>query len=107
MTEGKCNNISYIASSHKLLVKLEVSNVGEVEVGKVDDGNVTVCKVGQGEVRKVGKVEVGKVKLGKVGQSGVEVGKNGKLELCKIGKVQVGKLGTAQLSNLDKPTSFN
>ena len=107
MTEGKGDNKSDHAFCHKPFGKVEVGNVGEFEVGKFDIGKVKVGKVGQGEVSKVGKVEVGKVKVGKKGQSEVEVGKAGNVEVCKIGKVQVVKLGTAQLSNLDKPTSFN
>ena len=92
MTEAKGNNIAENVFCHKPLGKVEVGKVGEVEVGKVDVGKVKVGKVGQGEVSKVGKVEVGKA---------------GRVEVGKIGKVQVGKLCTAQLSNLDKPTSFN
>ena len=88
MTEGEGNN-SDDAYYHKPLGKVEVGNVGEIEVGKVEVGKVKVGTVGQGEVSKVGKVEVGKVEVG------------------KIGKVQVGKLCTAQLGNLDKPTSSN
>ena len=74
MTEGKGNNNSDNVYSHKLLGKVEVSNVGEVEVGKVDVCKVKVGKVGQIQVSKVGKVEAGKVKIGNVGQSEFEEG---------------------------------
>ena len=76
-------------------------------MGEVTTVRTMYCHkpIGYVELDKFGEVEVSKVKVGKVGK--VEAGKACKVEVGKIVKIYVGKLGTAQLDNLDKPTSSN